>query len=116
MIARTFQELDCWKLARELKLAVFRLIRTKPAAHDFEFCDQIRRSARSAPSNISEGFGRFKPREFAYYLRNANGSLYETTNHLVDGVDNGYFTRQQIAPLEQLARRASAATTRLARY
>jgi four helix bundle protein len=116
VIARTFQELDCWKLARQLKLHVFRLIATTRAAGDLEFCDQLRRSARSAPSNIAEGFARFKPREFAHFLRTANASLHETTNHLIDGVDSGYFTEHQIAPLQLLARRASAATTRLTRY
>jgi len=53
---------------------------------------QIRDAASSAPRNIAEGFGRYKPREFSQYLRIANGSLMETSNHLRDGVDRRYFT------------------------
>jgi four helix bundle protein len=113
---RTFTELDCWKLANELKLGVYALIRRGEASRDFEFRDQIRNAAASAPRNIAEGFGRFQPLEIAQYLRVANGSLMETANHLSDGADRGYFSSSDIAPLLTLARRAAAATTRWLRY
>ena len=90
------------------------MIRADNVQRDFEFRDQIRNAA--APRNIAEGFGRYLPREFAQYLRVANGSLMETSNHLQDGVDRGYFRPQHVAELLTLARRASAATTRLIRY
>ena len=113
---RTFTELDCWKLANELKLGVYALIRNGDVSRDFEFRDQIRNAAASAPRNIAEGFGRYQPREIAQYLRIANGSLMETANHLSDGADRGYFSSADIAPLLALARRASAATTRWLKY
>ena len=114
--ARTFTELDAWKLANELKLGVYGLIREGDASRDFEFRNQIRNAAASAPRNIAEGFGRYVPRDFAQYLRIANGSLMETSNHLQDGVDRGYFRPEQVCELLTLARRASAATTSLTRY
>jgi hypothetical protein len=40
----------------------------------------------------------------------------ETSNHLQDGQDRGYFSSADIAELLTLARRASAAVTRLIRY
>jgi four helix bundle protein len=113
---RAFTDLDCWKLANELKLGVYGLIRTGDAARDFEFRDQLRNAAASAPRNIAEGFGRYRPREMSQYLRVANGSLMETANHLQDGVDRGYFRPSDITPLVTLAKRASAATTRWMRY
>ena len=63
----------------------------------------------------ADGSG-YLPREFSQYLRVANGSLMETSNHLLDGYDRGYFTKAEIEPLLILARRASAAVTRLLRY
>src|SRR6266496_912433 len=51
----------------------------------FKYCNQIRESSRSARKNISEGFGRYYPKEFARFLRNANGSLHETKDHLLEG-------------------------------
>ena len=117
MGARSFTELDCWRLANELKLGVYRMLTGSiDAARDFEFRDQIRNAAASAPRNIAEGFGRFVPRDFCQYLRVANGSLMETSNHLQDGVDRGYFREAEIKELQGLARRASAATTSLMRY
>ena len=116
MAARTFTELDAWKLANQLKLRVYALIGSGDARRDFEFRDQIRNAAASAPRNIAEDFGRYAPKDFSQYLRVANGSLMETSNHLQDGVDRGYFTPEQIADAQILAKRASAATTRLIQY
>jgi four helix bundle protein len=116
MGARSFTELDAWRLANDLKLGIYDLLRTTQARHDQEFLGQIRNSAASAPRNIAEGFGRFLPREFSHYLRIANGSLMETSNHLQDGVDRRYFTKEEIEPLQILARRASSAVTALIRY
>ena len=114
--ARSFSDLDVWQLSNELKLGVYELLH-KPVVHrDLDFRDQMQDSARSAPRNIAEGFGRYLPREFSQYLRVANGSLMETSNHLRDGYDRGYFTKAEIEPLLILARRASAAVTRLLRY
>ena len=116
MGARSFDQLDCWQLSTDLKRGVYALVDTTAAARDLEFRVQIRRSAASAPSNIAEGFGRYNPKEFAQYLRVANGSLMETSAHLHDGIDRGYFRPEVAAPLFLLARRASAATTRLIMY
>jgi len=103
-------------LSNELKLAVYALLKRPAVARDFEFCAQLRSAASSAPANIAEGFGRYRPREMAQYLRVANGSLMETASRIRDGADRGHFTPADIAPLLKLARRASATTTRLARY
>ena len=116
MGARSFDELDTWQLSNELKLGVYELIRKPIVQRDLDFRHQMQDSARSAPRNIAEGFGRYLPREFSQYLRVANGSLMETSNHLLDGYDRGYFTKAEIEPLLILARRASAAVTRLLRY
>jgi four helix bundle protein len=113
---QSFTELDAWQLANELTLGVYDLIRADKVQRDVDFVRQIRNAAASAPRNIAEGFGRYQPREFGQDLQVANGSLLEASNHLQDGVDRGYFTPEQIEPLLVLARRASAATTALARY
>ena len=42
MVARTFEELEAWRLADALKKEVYRLIATGPASRDFAFCTQIR--------------------------------------------------------------------------
>ena len=86
---KVYTDLHCWQLANALKVGVYALIKTGDAAKDFEFRDQIRNAAASAPRNIAEGFGRYQPRQIRQYLLVANGSLMETVNHLQDGVDRG---------------------------
>jgi len=114
--AKSHEDLIAWQLARELKIGVYELIRSGPVSRDVEFCEQIRRSARSAPRLMAEGFGRYLPAEFSKYLRWANGELKETYDALRDGVDSRYFTADQILPLQRLAKRASKACTSLIAY
>jgi four helix bundle protein len=82
----------------------------------FTFRKQIRASSASASSNIAEGFGRFRPKEFARFLEIARGSLTETHNHLRDGMDRGYFSTGDHARLSLLTGRAPKATSQLIRY
>jgi four helix bundle protein len=116
MVARRYQDLDCWQLSNELKRRVYAFIALRPASLDFKFCNQIRDSARGAPRTIAEGFGRFRPTEFARYLEFARASLIETQNHLGDALDCGYITRVEHDALFELADRAIGATTKLLQY
>ena len=116
MVAQRYQELDCWQLSNDFKRRVYAFIAKPPASKDFEFCKQIRGSARGAPRTISEGFGRFRPKEFARYLEFARASLIETQNHLDDALDSGYITKEVHHELFKLANRAIGAATRLKQY
>jgi four helix bundle protein len=92
------------------------LIAKSSTKRDFDFCKQISRSASSVTSNLAEGFACYKHRESARYARIAKASLTETHNHLRDGVDRGYWTREEIQPVMTLANRATGATTRWMLY
>jgi four helix bundle protein len=114
--ARRYEDLDAWQLAKELRDEIFKLTETGPVARNLKFRDQLRRSSSSPPSNIAEGFGRFKPREFANFVRIARGSLLETRNHIQDGQTKKYFSEEDTNGLLKLHARAMIATTRLLRY
>ena len=113
MGVRDFRELVAWQLSYELKCEVFAFTAKAPASRDFKYCDQIRASSSSAPANIAEGFGRFRPREFARFLEIARASLVETRNHLIDGRDRGYLDAPLYSRLCNLARAAVKTTTNL---
>ena len=115
MGARGFQDLLAWQLSYELKCEVVAFTGTGRASKDFKYCDQIRASSASAPSNISEGFGRFRPGDFARFLEFARGSLMETQNHLIDGRDRGYLDTALYSRLVHLCRAALKTTTALLR-
>ena len=90
MGVRDFRDLVCWQLSYTLKCEVYAFTADGPASRDFKYRDQIRDSASSAPRCIAEGFGRFRPRDFARFLEYARASLMETRNSLIDGHDSGY--------------------------
>jgi four helix bundle protein len=113
MGVRDFQELVAWQLSHQLKCEVFEFTSTGPASRDFKYRDQIRDSSASGPSNISEGFGRFRPQEFARFLEFAKASLAETRNHLIDGRDRKYLAPALFLRLLNLATAAERTTTRL---
>jgi four helix bundle protein len=48
----------------------------------FRVAHQVREAARSAPRNIAKGFGRFKHRDVAKFVRIAKASEVEVMNHL----------------------------------
>ena len=114
--ARSHKDLICWQRAYELKLLVYELLRAGTITGDVKLREQLRESAASAPRLMAEGFGRYYPAEFSKYLRFANGELQETIESLDDGVDRRHFTRDQVIPLQRLAKRSSKAATRLIEY
>jgi four helix bundle protein len=116
MIVRRYEDLECWQLAVKVKREVYAIIARPQVAKDFKFCDQIRDSARSAPSNISEGFGRFRPAENARFCEYARSSLMETDNHLLDALDCEYVTKAEWEKVSKLVDRAIGATTKYIAY
>jgi len=116
MGARTYRELQCWQLANELKRRIYAVLAVAPTKHDVKFCDQLRDSARGAPRAISEGFGRYRPADFARYLEFARASLMETQNHLDDALDCRYIVPAEHQELIALADRTIGAVTNLHRY
>ena len=114
--ARRFEDLVAWQLADKLKEEVLAFTANSRASRDFRFCDQVCESARSAPRNIAEGFGRYYHREFARFLRIASASIQETKNHLLEAQKRGYLSDPEHEELRRLTLRALKATNRLIAY
>jgi four helix bundle protein len=114
--ARKFEDLIVWQLAVKLRGLVYQLTKTGPASRDFPFRNQIRDAAASAPRNISEGFRRFNPPEFAHFMNIACSSLAETQNHLQHGRDEKYFSDEGFTTAWRVNCRALRAGNRLHAY
>jgi four helix bundle protein len=112
MSVRDFRDLVAWQLADALRWEVIRFTSEGPASRDFRFRDDIRASAGSAPSNIAEGFGRFRP-PFAQFLEYAKASLEETQDHLIEAKDRALIDAKLFERLWNLAKAAERATTNL---
>jgi four helix bundle protein len=90
MTFSTFEELEVWKLSRQLKKDIRQVVKVFPVEEKYRLTDQLIRSTRSISSNIAEGFGRFHYKENSKFCRIGRGSLMETLNHLIDALDEGY--------------------------
>ena len=77
-----FEELEVWKISMQLCTEIYRLTNTDLFSKDFGLKDQIRRSAISIPSNISEGYERDGKNQFLYFLAIAKGSCGELRTQL----------------------------------
>jgi four helix bundle protein len=115
-MAKEFTELVAWQLADELRRLMIEITAQPCVERDFKYCNQSKDAARSAAGNIAEGFGRFRHRDFARFLRIAIGSLQEVRDLLIDGHERGYVSEIQLARGIRLAKRSKAACAALATY
>ena len=116
MAAKNFRELIIWQLGFQLRLQVRRMTQKCVRHADRDFIWDIRRSAKSIPSNIAEGHGRFNPGDFHRFLLIAKASLDETESHLRNGLVDGDFTQQDYDVAFRLVCRITPALTRLMKY
>jgi len=116
MGARTYEELDVWRLAAMLRSEVYGATANVRSVRDARFCVQLQAAASSVPANIAEGFGRFAPREFSQFLRVAKGSLAEVQNYLTEAGERGLLTVEQQNNLRTVCNRTRGALIGLIRY
>ena len=100
---KKFEEIECWKKARELTRRVYEVSGKGNFAKDFGLKDQIRRAAVSIMSNIAEGHDRSGTGEFVQFLANAKGSAAEVRCQLYVALDQGYINDNDFHELTNLA-------------
>ncbi|HXB39391.1 MAG TPA: four helix bundle protein [Bacteroidia bacterium] len=86
------EDLLVWQKSRVLVKQVFNFTSKEPFSKEFFLKDQIKRSAISIMSNISEGFGRGGNKEFVQFLYIANGSLNELKAQIYIALDFNLIT------------------------
>ena len=94
---RTFEDLEVWKKAREVRLFVQKLVRKFPPEEKYALAIQIRKSSRSITNNIAEGYGRFFYQENIQFCRISRGSLTETLDHMIVAFDEDYISEFDLA-------------------
>ena len=89
-----YEDIDAWKMGRELVKSVYALTRNGEFAKDWGLRDQIQRAAVSVCSNIAEGYERRGNKEFVKFLWIAKGSAAEVSSQLYHAKDLGYITEE----------------------
>jgi four helix bundle protein len=90
---KRFEELDSWKLARELCQKIGKLIDNGQFKKNFRLIDQIEGSSGSIMDNIAEGFERGSRREFITFLGYANASCGEFRSQIFRALDRNYVSQ-----------------------
>lgn len=101
MAYQSFEDLEVWKKARELKTEISRLVKGFPPDEKFRLTDQLIRSSRSINSQLAEGHGRRTWPDRLRFCVIARGSLSETLNHLLDARDENYISEEQLTSYRQ---------------
>ena len=98
---KKFEDLECWKSARNLAKIVFEIAQTGELSKDWDTKSQIKRAVLSIMNNLAEGFGRYHEKDSMRFYDIAKSSTYEVKSMLYLLEDVGYFSRDQLAPIKQ---------------
>lgn len=80
---QSYDDLEVYQLAHKLAIEIHAITLDLPKFEIYEEGSQIRKSAKSVPANIVEGFGRKQyQQEYIRFLIFAHSSCNETIEHL----------------------------------
>jgi four helix bundle protein len=112
-----FEDLDCWKEARQLTRQVYEAIEQNAAwKRDVRLCSQIQSAAGSVMANIAEGFVRRSSKEFVQFLFIAMSSSAEVRSHLYIAVDQGYLPQDAFESIYAQADKVGRIISGLIKY
>lgn len=98
---RSFKDLQVWQKAMDAAMEVFTLTKTFPNEEKFSLTDQIRRSSRSVPANVSEAWRKRRyPAALVSKLNDAEGEAAETQTHLELALRCKYLDAGTVARLD----------------
>lgn len=111
-----FEDLECWKTARELTKMFFSISSTGKLASDWDTRSQFRRAAVSTMNNIAEGFARFHQKDFIRFLEISQSSAAEVKSMLYLLEDIAYLDAQTLQGLHEKTDSLRKLTLGLIRY
>ncbi|HYD54057.1 MAG TPA: four helix bundle protein [Gemmatimonadaceae bacterium] len=111
-----FQQLEVWRLAHALRLAVYRISARFPDSEARALTPQLHRSASSIAWNIAEGSARGSDADFARCLQIAMSSAAECLDQLIQARDLKYMPPDEFRQLAERADELGRKLNRLIGY
>jgi len=111
-----FEDLDCWKKARELANLVYDLTNQRSFGKDFQLRDQMRDASGSVMHNIAEGFEAGSDAEFVRFLKISRRSASEVQSELYLAIDRKYILENQLEKAYTIATEAKRLINGLIAY
>jgi four helix bundle protein len=97
----TFEDLEVYRVAREFRKAMYRLVKRLPEIEKFGLANQIRRAALSLTNNIAEGHGRYHFLDQIKFTLQSRGSLEELLDDLNTCEDEQYLPSSEVDALKR---------------
>jgi four helix bundle protein len=98
---RSHRDLKVWNKAMDAAMAVFEATRNFPVEEKFSLTDQMRRSSRSTPAQISEAWRKRRyAAAFVSKLNDTEGEAAETQTHIEMARRCKYLSNQKAAELD----------------
>ena len=90
-----FEDIESWKLARELTKEIYKVTKLNNFSKDFGLKDQIRRASVSIMANVSEGFDSGSDKSFINFLNYSYRSASEVQSLLYVVLDEKYIEKNK---------------------
>jgi len=101
---KTFRELIVWQKSMDFVTEIYKETKKFPKEELFGLTSQMRRSAVSIPSNISEGFGRQGLNDYLRFLNIGIASLFELQTQVEISCNLEYITKEKFTKLYESSR------------
>ena len=115
-MATKVQDLECWRLADQLRTEVHAICAQKEVARCFRFCAGFTEAAGSICHNISEGFARFGSAEIVQFFGYALGSLSEVEDYLREAATRNFIDQERLQRDLEVAAHTRATLLKFRRY
>lgn len=116
MKIKRFEELECWKEARELNRMIYSLAQRAEFGRDFRLAGQTTGASISVMNNICEGFDAGSTNEFIRFLFYSRRSCSELQNCLYIASDLKYIEEGEFQKAYQHCERVRQIIDGLIRY
>ena len=93
-------DFELYKIAREIRKRIYRLIKLLPLEEKYALACQMRRAAISVSNNIAEGHGRWHFQENIQFCRTSRGSVDGLLDDLNVCLDQQYADEPVITELK----------------
>lgn len=101
-MTKTYRDLIVWQKAHELVLKIYKYTKDFPPEEKYGLTDDMRRAARSVPTNMVEGYKRKGYKDALNFFNRSDASLRELEYHTLLSYNFGYLTKEKFNELEKL--------------
>jgi four helix bundle protein len=90
MPTTSFTQMTVWQKAHKVTMEIYRITKNFPTDERYGLSAEMRKTARSVPANLAEGYGRTFPKDKVRFYNISQGSTEELKCYCILARDLGY--------------------------